>query len=68
MGGQAREIVAGERKKERLKREIEHMWSELEGTFNLNQITEMENELKAQKDRLLEIYQDTQGQAQVRKQ
>ena len=68
MGGQAREIIAGERKKDRLKKEIEHMWSELEGTFNLNQITEMENELKAQKTRLLEIYQDTQGQAQVRKQ
>ena len=28
----------------------------------------MENELKAQKVKLLEIYQDTQGQAQVRKQ
>ena len=60
--------MQGERKKERLKREIELMWSELEGTFNNNQITEMENELKAQKVKLLEIYQDTQGQAQVRKQ
>ena len=47
MGGQAREIIAGERKKDRLKKEIDYMWSELEGTFNLNQITEMENELKA---------------------
>ena len=36
MGGQAKEIVKGERKKERLKREIELMWSELEGTYNLN--------------------------------
>ena len=59
MGGQAKEIVKGERKKERLKREIEQMWSELEGTFNNIQITEMENDLKAQKVKLLEIYQDT---------
>ena len=68
MGGQAKEIVKGERKKDRLKREIELMWSELEGTFNNIKIVEMENELKAQKVKLLEIYQDTQGQAQVRKQ
>ena len=61
MGGKAKEIMAGERKKERLKREIEAMWSELEGTFNNNAVTELENDLKAQKVKLLEIFQDTQG-------
>ena len=43
------------------------MWIELEKTFNINQITSMENNLKSEKLRLLELYQDTQGQAQVRK-
>ena len=37
------------------------MWSELEGTFNNNAVTELENDLKAEKIKLLEIYQDTQG-------
>jgi len=59
MGGKTKELMAGERKKERLKREIQDMWKELEGTFNNNTVTEMENELKAQKTRLLEIFQDT---------
>ena len=68
MGSKAKEIMAGERKKERLKREIEAMWSELEGTFNNNAVTELENDLKAQKVKLLEIFQDTQGQAKVRSQ
>ena len=67
MGANAKEFRRGERKKERLKREIDEMWIELENTFNINQITSMENNLKAEKLRLLELYQDTQGQAQVRK-
>lgn len=46
-GEKTKEIMAGERKKDRLKREIQEMWSELEGTFNNNAVTELENELKA---------------------
>ena len=36
MGANAKEFRRGERKKERLKREIDEMWIELENTFNIN--------------------------------
>ena len=39
MGVNAKEFRRGERKKERLKREIDEMWIELEKTFNINAIT-----------------------------
>ncbi len=44
------------------------MWSELENTYSNNAVTKLENDLKADKGHLLELYNDTQGQAQVRKQ
>ena len=44
-GHKAKEIVQGERKKDRLKREIETMWNQLEHTYNNNKVTQMENEL-----------------------
>ena len=44
-GHKAKEIVQGERKKDRLKREIETMWSQLEHTYNNNKVTQMENDL-----------------------
>ena len=44
------------------------MWSELENTYSNNAVTKLENDLKAEKGNLLELYNDTQGQAQVRKQ
>ncbi len=62
-GGKAREIRQGERKKDQLKREIEEMWSELENTYSNNAVTKLENDLKAEKGNLLELYNDTQGQA-----
>ena len=62
------EIRQGERKKDKLKKEIEHMWLELETTYNNNELTEMENTLKADKLELLHLYQETQGQAKVRSQ
>ena len=47
MGDKAKELQAGERKKDRLKREIQLMWSEIEGTFNNNAVVELENDIKA---------------------
>lgn len=44
------------------------MWVELENTFSNNEVTQMEDTLKAEKLHLLEIYQETQAQSQVRKQ
>ena len=42
------------------------MWFELENTFNNNDVTKMENDLEAEKLRLTELYNDTQGQSKVR--
>ena len=32
------------------------MWGELENTYNNNQVTKLENDLKAEKKRLLHVY------------
>lgn len=52
----APEIRKGENKKNRLKKEIHQMWVELENTFSNNEVTQMEDTLKAEKLHLLEIY------------
>ena len=44
-GHKAKEIVRGERKKDRLKREIETMYYQLEHTYNNNKVTQLENDL-----------------------
>ena len=43
------------------------MWLELEGTYNNNAVVKVEDELAAQKMNLLQLYQETKGQANVRK-
>ena len=57
----------GKRKILRLSKEIERMWHELENTYNNNRVTKAENDLEAEKLHLKELYEDTQGQAKVRK-
>ena len=39
---------------------------ELENSFNNNDVTKLENDLEAEKLRLQNLYQDTQGQNKVR--
>ena len=41
------------------------MWNELENTYNLQGVTELENDIKAKKKSLLTLYEETQGQAKV---
>ena len=66
-GAEGKELRRGEHKKLRLKQEIEQMWQELDTTFNNNAVMKMENDLKADKIKLMQLYQDTKGQAIVRK-
>ena len=42
------------------------MWHELENAFNNNDVTKLENDLKAEKLHLVNLYNDTQGQTNVR--
>ena len=60
-GHKAKEIVRGERKKDRLKREIDTMYYQLEHTYNNNKVTQLENDLQANKLQLLDLYHETQG-------
>ena len=58
-------LVEGTKKVHSLQKEIERMWAELENTYNVNQVTEFENELKARKQDLSELYTDTKTQAKI---
>ena len=60
-GGKNKEIRQGAKKKDQLRREIEQMWIDLESTFNNNAVTKMENDLKAEKLKLMTLFQDNQG-------
>ena len=67
-GAEGKELRKGERNKARLKAEIEQMWLELDTTYDNNKVLRMENDLKADKIKLMQLYQETQGQVNVRKQ
>ena len=41
------------------------MWNELENTYNLQGVTELENEIKAKKKELLSVHEETKAQVQV---
>ena len=64
--GQLIEFKKAKAKKTRLREQIRKMWFELENTFNNNELTKMENDLGADKLRLQELYNDTQGSNKVR--
>ena len=53
------------KKVQNLKRQIEGMWNELENTYNLQGVTELENEIKAKKKELLSVHEETKAQVQV---
>lgn len=53
------------KKVQNLKRQIESMWNELENTYNLQGVTELENEIKAKKKELLSVHEETKAQVQV---
>ena len=55
-GSKNREIRQGAKKKDQLRREIEQMWIDLESTFNNNAVTKMENDLKAEKLKLMSLF------------
>ena len=55
-GGKNKEIRQGAKKKDQLRREIEQMWIDLESTFNNNAVTKMENDLKAEKLKLMTLF------------
>ena len=42
------------------------MYKELEGTYNNNKLTGMENDLVAKKKHLYDLYQDTQASVKVK--
>lgn len=56
MGGKSKEIREGERKKIKLRREIEDMQLELEKTYNNNAVTKLEDEVKAEKQNLFQLF------------
>lgn len=37
------------------------MWNELENTYNLQGVTELENEIKAKKKELLSVHEETKA-------
>ena len=49
------------KKVQNLKRQIESMWNELENTYNLQGVTELENEIKAKKKELLSVHEETKA-------
>ena len=57
--------IAASKKVSTLKKQVEGMWNELENTYNLQGVTELENDIKAKKKSLLTLYEETQGQAKV---
>ena len=56
-----KEVLKAERKKLRLKQEVDRMWLELEGTYGNNTIVKIEDDLAGQKLHLMELYQETKG-------
>ena len=55
-GGHNQELRKGAMKKDRLKKEIDQMWIDLESTFNNNAVTKLENDLKAEKIKLMGLF------------
>ena len=60
------EFKKAKNKRARLLEQIKKMRYELENSFNNNDVTKLENDLEAEKLRLQNLYQDTQGQNKVR--
>ena len=46
----------GQKKVQAMKKDIEEMWNQLENSYNIEGITQMENEIKDHKQTLLTVY------------
>ena len=63
----SKQLRLGERNKLKLKQEIERMWLDLESTYGNQSIIKVENSLEEEKLRLMQLFSETKGQANVRK-
>lgn len=65
--GRKKQIASKSNHIKKLKREIEAMWYDLEYTFAITEITKLENEMRAKKNELAEMYMDNKYTSASRK-
>lgn len=57
-GTKSKEIRDGERKKAKIRKEIEYLQLELEKTYDNNTVTQIENEVKNEKNNLFLLFHE----------